>query len=391
MKKLGPVYYWKNNHWITGIAISLDEVEKLTQSIDKLNTLKSIRSDYSSENTFSLPFPRKLIRVDFVGVNLNNLVTKQDVVKCRMIYNDSDGSFFDKPIDLSYQGSSSMAYAKKNFAMDILNEDGSSCDIKIGDWPVMDSYNFKANFIDFTQSRNVTIARLAYQAACTRPYGQRFGWELPYSPGVTSLRDRFDDGSRGTIDGFPMELFINGEYWGLYTFNIKKTRKNFNMKKGEDIKIIMGAETHNSYIDFYESQWDFKNPDPVTPVTLEKVRRLFTWQRDIDRGRADFLSTYKDYWLKDQWIDYFIFITLFYAPDCYWKNGMLCTWDGDRWAFMLYDLDTTFGVQNYELDAKRWPIIPSNGNYCYTGINQLMDWYQKRCQYVDSQWLISND
>lgn len=468
----GSVEFWDGSEWIsletkaqqTAKRTSRPDSDRTSQDQPRLDN-KTSREDYSNENSFSLPFPRKLVRVEFTDVDFGT-ISKENKVKATMIYVDYEGSYFKKPVLLNYQGRSSMNYEKKNFAFDILNKDGSSCDIKIGNWAVMDSYNLKANYIDFSQVRNIATARLAYEAACTRPYGSRFPWEVEYSQKVSKISNRFDDGSRGVIDGFPMELYINGEYWGLYTFNIKKTRKNFLMKKKEDTKIILVAEDYSDFTQYIPEQWEFKNPDPVTSATLKKVNRIFKWHKDVYEGKVDFASTYQDYWIKDEWIDYFIFMVLFYANDCVFRNGLFCTWDGNRWAFKLYDLDTTwgldwmgsrfypesltrlypdiyladmmpwkavvdnwmddvkirynelrktvlheknvedllksmtdiFGVQNYEKDAKRWPNIPSNGNPdiyghysgCYTGLYQLMDWYRKRCAFVDKQWSTLN-
>ena len=342
---LGCMECWDGTEWVAYSKAKIQDLsEKVEDLLDDTRNLKTISNDYSNVKSFSLPFPRKLVRVDLTGVVWDNLETKADEIEATMIYTDYDGSYFEKPILLSYQGSSSINYEKKNFVFDLLNKDGSSCDIKIGNWAVMDSYNLKANYIDFTQIRNVVTSRLAFEAANARSFGKRFPWEATYNEDVTAVNYRFDDGARGVIDGFPMELYINGEYWGLYTFNIKKTRKNFLMKKKEETKIIMGAETQNDWTRYIPSQWDIKNPDPVTEATMEKVDRIFTWMKGVGDGSIDFESTYQDYWIKDEWIDYLIFMTVFYAPDCIHKNGIFCTWDGDRWAFKLYDLDTTWGL-----------------------------------------------
>jgi hypothetical protein len=459
------LYIWTGAKWKrlltdevkTDIADINKEVSDISKNVSDIDS----RTNYSNKSSFQLPLPRGLVRVDILNVDYNSLA-KDDPKPAVMRYDDGDGHYFEKNILLEFQGASSIAYDKKNFAFDILNSNGKSCDVKFGDWAVMDSYHLKANYVDFTQARNITIARLAYQAANTRNFGKRYPWEIPYSATNTTLNQRFDSGARGRVDGFPISLYINGTYWGNYTFNIKKTRKNFDMKKGDKTKVLMFSETHSNFSQYHASQWDIKNPDPVTPETQDAINRVFNWMGSINSNDANFLSQYTDYWNKDEFIDYFVFLTVFHLTDNVRKNTGFMTSDGEHWSPMLYDLDTSFGlwwtgsywtpdsettlypdagiansmpwkpvvkywlpdvktrynelrktvlsvknvetvlksitdvfgVDEYDKDAKLWKKIPSNGNPdingnfpgVYTGISQLMDWYIKRTDYLDSQW-----
>ncbi|GHT06517.1 hypothetical protein FACS189423_11430 [Bacteroidia bacterium] len=61
---------------------------------------------------------------------------------------------------------------------------------------------------------------------------------------------------------------------------------------------------------------------------------------------------------------------------------------------VLKNITNIFGVDEYDKDTKRWD-IPSNGHKnkvfgsepgIYTGLNQMMDWYIKRTDYLDNEW-----
>lgn len=47
----------------------------------------------------------------------------------------------------------------------------------------------------------------------------------------------------------------------------------------------------------------------------------------------------------DRLLDYYIFVVMFDAVDCYKKNYLMTTKDGVKWHIGAYDLDTTFGNQ----------------------------------------------
>lgn len=344
------------------------EKQRIREYIDSLR----LHSDYSNESAFTLPFPRKLARIEFVGVDWTKLVIKGDVIPCYMAYIDYNGSYFFKKVLLEFQGSSSSAYPKKNFTVEILNEDDSSARIRVGsEWPVLSKFVLKANFIDFTQARNVGMARLAYQTSLEQPYGQRFAWEPPYDANESDLARRFPTGARGVIDGFPCEVYINDEYRGNYTWNIGKIRDNFAMDKNNPLHILMSAETHCDFTQFIASQWDFKNGSMSNQTTSGAVLRLFDWMNKVNAGEVDFLTTYEDYWTKYSWLRYFIFSTLFWAPDTVFKNGLVYSMDGKHWGFELYDLDTIMG-----LDWMGASYYPDSLTTLYSDVNtpNLMPW-----------------
>ena len=66
----------------------------------------------------------------------------------------------------------------------------------------------KANWIDRTHARNVVSAKLAGRMQ------EKYGL-LMESP------------NHGAVDGFPVEIYNNGKFYGLYTFNIPKDTWQF--------------------------------------------------------------------------------------------------------------------------------------------------------------------
>lgn len=71
----------------------------------------------------------------------------------------SESVTFTSSATLKYQGSSSLGYPKKNFNIQFLNEKGKRNKIEIVDsWGKQSKYTLKANYVDYSQARNVVSA-----------------------------------------------------------------------------------------------------------------------------------------------------------------------------------------------------------------------------------------
>ena len=318
----------------------------LTNIMKDVTLLKTL-SDKSPLKEIRIPKPNTIPRVYFDGVTLAS-VTKDDGFPCKMRYVDDAGNYFEKDILLSYQGSSSMNYHKKNFAIDILNRDGSECKIRVGNWVSQDSFHFKANYIDATHYRNVGVCQLYDKMRHTLPAGQVYPFQPPYDRDITSFPNRFPTGALGHIDGFPIELYLNDMYYGIYTWNLKVHRANFDMKKDNQSQILLKQDSEWG-MDFYsyrETDWEFKNPSKPNAIAIASIERLFAWLKAVDEvpDQALFEDTYEDYIYVDSLIDYYLILQLFGAYDCVVKNMTLYTMNGTKWYLGIYDLDTTFGL-----------------------------------------------
>ena len=50
----------------------------------------------------------------------------------------------------------------------------------------------------------------------------------------------------GSVDGFPVKVYVNGEFWGLYTWNIPKDAWMFNMDDKNPNHMVLCAEYNNN-------------------------------------------------------------------------------------------------------------------------------------------------
>lgn len=326
--------------------------------------MRSAGVDLSGCEHIELPMPTVLCRVDLLcPFDLNDSFLGREALRCRARFTGM-GYAFEKPVDLEWQGSSSRNFPRKNLAITWLNDDGEDCDVRFGSMIATSDYHLKANFIDATQSRNVCSCRLYEQMQQTRSYPRR-PWQEVVATDATDARLLFDNGAMGHIDGFPVEVYHNGEYWGLFTMNLKKDRKNFRMEKKNHKEIILelggGVNSNNSWDNFSWADYEVRNPKvdnaaggdyvegdvPETCEMKQSVEDWFTWLNSVTE--EDFKAQAQERMFIPQMIDYMLLMTVINNGDCWTRNGLFCSWDGYRFALMPYDMDGVFGLNGYGL------------------------------------------
>lgn len=151
----------------------------------------------------------------------------------------------------------------------------------------------------------------------------------------------------GAIDGFPVCVYINGQYTGLYTFNIPKDGWMMDMGSGEQEAILCADYSEACYFrglatldgDFeLEYVSDEDNAEWVTA----SVNRLISAVMNSDGTDLD--TTIAQYLDWQSAVDYLIFKSVLNGIDMGGKNYLLSTYDGVKWFFGAYDLDSTYGL-----------------------------------------------
>lgn len=229
---------------------------------------------------------------------------------------------------IKIQGSSSTQYAKKNYTINFYEDStyGSKKKINVG-WGAQSKYCLKANWIDKTHSRNVVTAKL--------------GAQMQAKYGLFNVAPH-----NGTVDGFPVEIYINGEFHGLYTMNIPKDEWMFGMDKNNPNHIVICGENWNDPVLFKSIPTDLKDwtveAGPEDDATLQKVQRLVKFVKDS--SDAEFKANFDQYLNFDSTINYYIMMNCAWLSDNAGKNMLLATYDGKVWYPTLYDLDTSWGT-----------------------------------------------
>ena len=250
-----------------------------------------------------------------------NLMTKDDEVTLQWVYNGSHGN-----CTMKWQGSSSVAYSKKNYTIKFNSK------IDMG-WGEQKKYCLKANYIDDTSSLNLCCAKLWSEIVANRD-------THPAIPVAAN---------KGAMDGFPIIIMLNGKFHGLYTMNTPKDKWTFGMGSGETEYIVTAeqgtpATSFKALTDLEGDDFELEYaPDGVSVDTVKtSLNTMITSVMNASlRGWESAVDPYLD---VNTAIDYMIFSALITNLDGVNKNYILTTYDGTKWWFNAYDLDSTFGL-----------------------------------------------
>ena len=249
---------------------------------------------------------------------------------------------FEGYLQISNQGNSSRMFDKKNFKIKLFEDSDCKKKFKLrpkSDWDKNSKFNLKANWVDFTQSRNLMGAKLVSDAERVTPIADE---NIEQKLGKSQ--------NMGQMEGFPIELYINGEYHGMYTWNTKKDDKTFGMdsdnKAHEVISVGQKAPDHMFFADTGSvidgNMWSTEIQDQVDPTVQVNFAKFIDWinqSSDIDFVKD--LHTYID--VKSV-INTMLFGIYSNEYDYYCKSLLLATYDQGKSYYMLpYDMDSTWG------------------------------------------------
>jgi hypothetical protein len=156
----------------------------------------------------------------------------------------------------------------------------------------------------------------------------------------------------GAVDGFPIVIILNGEFHGLYTFNIPKDGWMFGLVEDTTkTQAIVGANDHTTATQFKEEclvdesdfELEFVSDEDNADWVATSLNRLIN--ACIDSWGGDLNGIVGRYVDLESAIDYIIFTALIDGRDCTDKNYILTTFDGTKWFFSAYDLDSTYGLR----------------------------------------------
>lgn len=246
----------------------------------------------------------------------------------------SNGSILiqDNNATIEYQGSSTMAYPKKNFRIKFEQ------DKKIGDWPETKKYNVKAYYLDMTQMREILMYHIAHLMYCSE---DNITKRYPFSD--LSI---YPTGARGICDLFPCRLNINGEFHGLYHFGLAKDKKNLLIDEENPLHFAFEPAAANNQTIWENAElWDPVIHDEVPEEMRKKLQLWLDFLRTSDA--SDFRKNATSHLNLNSWLQYVILMQVIYCWDGLSNNMQLVTYDGgDTFSVFPYDGDNTFGFMN---------------------------------------------
>lgn len=376
-----------------------------------------ISNDWTDSPELHIPMP------NFAVVNISGIETmpqtKTTDAKAVLQFWDMNGNYFKKEVIANAQGNSSLAHPKKNIAIDICNNNGWDDDdtfsLQIGDWVAQDSFHLKAYYNDPFRGLGAVGYDLYDEMCRSRGVLNDYVWKRALfdledvtatSTGESSGEDaegQFFTGAKCFPKGFPVIIYLNGSFYGIFAWQLKKHRDNYHMKKNKAKQIhldgvITNEDLFNANGDSSQIVWTTNSPEGIeirNPKTLylmdgtkydadnnggelidatspnynpgkadhvitaevkahilglSRVKGIISTARTAyesspktDADLATFKSVFETYFDPDNLIDYLILSDVVNNYDGWAKNWQWLTYNGTKWYVMPYDLDGIFG------------------------------------------------
>ena len=286
------------------------------------------------EDNFAYPalsIPTLVLEGDLTGIGKKDEVN----ILAAMTGGEQEISCYAK---LKYQGHSSLSYDKKNYTLKLFLDEARTEKNKLtlSHWNKENKYILKANYIDPSQCRNLICADVWADMVASR---ESIPGKLP------------ELSNYGAVDGFPVALYINGGFQGLYTMNLHKDDDLFGMKDGEEHAILI-ANTDTGEEAFFRGPAQFREDSPweVEFCGTEDS----TWAKDklndfiafvMESDEQTFRRMLPEYLDVDSAIDYLLFIYAMGLTHHGADELVLVCYDGNEpWIASVYDMETAFGL-----------------------------------------------
>lgn len=370
--------------------------------------------DWSENSKIQISEPR----LAFINItNIDSMPTSKTQNKHAIFeFWDMQGNYFKKKAILNAQGNSSLGMPKKNFACDFCNDDWKGDDtfkIKFGSWVSQDSFHFKAFYADFFKGVSMVGYKLfneieSTRSSCTNrvwkrallPSADTIGYGTKGMEGTTDVNILIDNGARCYPDGFPCIVHLNGSFYGVFSWALKKHRDNYMQNKSKPENIQLDGDIYDTFMYDGNIDWDvvngtkassggdkdgfeFRNPKSLICIDGTKYDADTNRKELIDSSSESYdsgnknhvltnkvkayystLTTYiptlkkmeeqseeasaiknkiQSFFDVDSLIDYLIFSDIVTNVDGFRKNWQWVTYDGVKWAVCPYDLDGILG------------------------------------------------
>ena len=285
---------------------------------------------------------------------------------------DESKSFTFEGASADVQGTSSAGYARKNFKIKfkggfVINGVQYAVYAMIGEDKCIptSTFTFKADVASSEGCNNVELVRL-YCDLC------------PYKTPQQLVDSRIRQG----IDGFPMLMFQDDgsgpKFIGKYNFNNDKgTEEVYGFSEGDESWEQLNNTSSRSLWksdDFSNDDWknDFEGRYPDKNTDITNLHELSKWIVSTDTTAATnaalpqsvtydsvtytndtreyrlakFKNEFETIFDKDSTLFYYLFTEIFLMVDSRTKNAFPTFFNGHKWIWLPYDMDTGIGINN---------------------------------------------
>ena len=316
----------------------------------------------SEYNEYSLPLVN--VEVDVSGLKKESYIPGHiTIVDAEMRTEGRLMASFD--CKLRYRGASSLKYEKKSFAIKLLDSDGEDLDVNVFGIRKENDWILDAMAIDRIRMRN----RVCFDI-----------WnEISKTPYKTDFDNR-----NGTL-GYFVEVYLNGEYHGLYCMTDKIDRKLLGLKKAKeqsdgsvyvrgvlykgeawtDATRMTGYDISESFDGEAWNGWELQYPDDYP--CYDAWKPLMNLIDFCNTRNAFFKLHYRQHFYYDNLVDYALFIMGLNIIDNNVKNTHFSCPD--------INVNETFLITPWDLDCSLGGLYEGSHYEEYTKISELTSNY----------------
>ena len=323
------------------------------------NHLANIKDLVKQKELYDFNYRNTTLPKMYLTGDITNMTPTQSV-PMKIEYQSPDeekyGASFNTGIQnnpVLIQGTSSLQYVRHNYTIYLKDEYGSDMYYNpYGEGSVADYvFCLKADYVESSHANNTGVAKFINDCL----YDTKTPMQLE------------NENCRTTINGFPIELYMNGEYLGMYNFNhdrysyqsygydyvkypnmlVYEINSNSNTSAGAFYRYGANAESsaNVSEIEYYKRDFKLIYGNRTTDSdTYSEIKSLVEW---VSVAEYDlFRETISEHFNKEFLFRYFLNVLFIGAVDSLGKNLKIFTVDGKVWYPQFYDLDTVLGIDN---------------------------------------------
>ena len=304
--------------------------------------LEEMKQNWSDEAYISIPEPQ-CAYVNIIGAN-RIPVSQGDTVHCWMEVFDGEGNYFCKRVILDVH-SEGWFYPKRSMKVDFCDDEWKgeqTPSIAFGNWVGQDAFHLHAYYNDYL--RGVAVVGYKLYELITEDAGQ--AWTR--SNGLAQNEPK----ALCHPDGFPCIVYWDDEFYGVYSFQLKKHRANMAQQKDNPCHIHLDGRLSNTTFWNGDIDWtafEVRNPEEMSEETKECIvslsrvcndlQQIIAKEQNIEKLRAEFARRFD----VQSLLDYVCLHYIIANVDGFGNNWQWFTYDGVKWFVTPYDLDLTFG------------------------------------------------
>jgi hypothetical protein len=182
------------------------------------------------------------------------------------------------------------------------------------------------------------------------------------------------------VDGFPIAVYLNGEFLGLYNLTLHKDDGLFNMKDGNKDGIVI-SNKGDSPEALFQSTADWTNSWGWEVEYCGTEHELWIQQKlnnfidfVINSSDEEFKNNLSEYVDVNSLIDYMIACYSLGLNENFTKDLLFITYDDGVWIASLFDMENAFGLMEDErafaLPTENLPV--KNNQMLSSGTDSLL-------------------